>query len=1370
MFIKNSTMKKIYILLISVFVVSTAQSQWVAQVSGITSALNSIFFTDASNGYAVGDAGKILKTTNGGSNWNSQTSGTTAQLNGVFFTSSTTGYVVGGSGVIRKTTSSGTSWSTVTSPTSQYLYGVYFTDANNGWAVGWGGTIVHTSDGSSWATQTNASTAPLYSVFFTSSTTGYAVGGSGTGGVILKTTNGGTNWNAQTCSATNTLRTVYFTGVDTGYAAGYDGKIYKTVNGGTNWILQTSGVSINIYSLYFPDDLTGYGACNAGYFVKTSNGSLTWASSATISASVLLSTFFTSNSTGYMCGGDGTILKTIVGGVNCTPTANAGNNTSICNGASTFLNASGGVTYSWSPATGLSATNVSNPLASPTSTTTYTVTVTANNSCTSTDDVVITVNTGSPASVAITANPTGTICSGTSVTFTATATNGGTTPTYQWKKGGSNISGATNSTYTSTTLADADIITCVMTSNATCATGSPATSNAITMSVNSSLPVSVSIAASPSGAICEGTSVTFSASPVNGGTPTYQWKKGATNISGATNSTYTSTTFANGDIITCIMTSSASCATGSPATSNAITMTVNPILAASVSIFANPTGAICAGTSVTFTASATNGGTPTYQWKNGGTNISGATNSTYTSTTLANGDNITCVMTSNATCATGSPATSNAITMTVNPILPASVSITANPSGAICAGTSVTFTASAINGGTPTYQWKKGGTNVSGATNSTYTSTTLTNGDIITCVMTSNATCATGSPATSNAITMTVNPILPASVSITANPSGAICEGTSVTFSAAAVNGGTPTYQWKNGGTNISGATNSTYTSATLANGDIISCVMTSNATCATGSPATSNAITMTVNPILTASVSIAATPSDVICEGASVTFTATATNGGGTPTYQWKNGGTNISGATNSTYTNASLINGDIITCVMTSTETCVTGSPTTSNAITMTVNPILTASVNIAAIPSGTICEGTSVTFTATPVNGGTPAYQWVNSGTNISGETNSTYTSATFANGDIITCVMTSDETCVTASPATSNAITITVNPGLPASVSIAVVPTGSICEGTSVTFTATPVNGGTPIYQWKNGGTNISGATNSTYTSATLADGDIITCVMTSNATCATGSPATSNAITMTVNPILTASVTITEDPSDTICDGISVTFTATAINGGTPAYQWVKGGTNISGETNSTYTSTTLANGDIISCVMTSDTNCVIGSPATSNMITMTVNPIPPTPIITLLGDTLLISDADSLNQWYINDSIIPGATDTSYIVTTNGYYYVIVTINGCMSDTSNIISTTVGFDEVSLNNEFVMYPNPATNSIQIETQLKSVPVDARIEILNIEGQTIICTGIDENHKSIDISSLARGMYFVRMKTRNGISVKKLIKE
>jgi hypothetical protein len=187
--------------------------------------------------------------------------------------------------------------------------------------------------------------------------------------------------------------------------------------------------------------------------------------------------------------------------------------------------------------------------------------------------------------------------------------------------------------------------------------------------------------------------------------------------------------------------------------------------------------------------------------------------------------------------------------MTVNPILTPSVSITTNPGSTICDNTSVTFTAVPVNGGSsPSYQWKSGTTDV-GTNSATYTSSSLTNGEVISCVLTSNANCLSTTTATSNSITMTVNPILTPSVSITANPGNNICDNTSVTFTAVPVNGGTPSYHWKSGTANV-GTNSATYTSSSLTNGEVISCVLTSNANCLSATTVVSNSITISVQPI----------------------------------------------------------------------------------------------------------------------------------------------------------------------------------------------------------------------------------------------------------------------------------------------------------------------------------------------------------------------------------------------------------------------------------------------------------------------------------------------------------------------------------------
>jgi gliding motility-associated-like protein len=131
--------------------------------------------------------------------------------------------------------------------------------------------------------------------------------------------------------------------------------------------------------------------------------------------------------------------------------------------------------------------------------------------------------------------------------------------------------------------------------------------------------------------------------------------------------------------------------------------------------------------------------------------------------------------------------------------------------------------------------------------------------------------------------TITVTMTIPVSVSITAdvNP---VCAGTTVNFAATPTNGGTtPAYQWYNGATAV-GTGSPTY-SYIPANGDVITVVLTSNETCQSGSPATSNIITMTVNSLPT----VTTTQVNVACLGGTTgTTTAIPAGGSGVYTYSW--------------------------------------------------------------------------------------------------------------------------------------------------------------------------------------------------------------------------------------------------------------------------------------------------------------------------------------------------------------------------------------------------------------------------------------------------------------------------------------------------
>ena len=371
---------------------------------------------------------------------------------------------------------------------------------------------------------------------------------------------------------------------------------------------------------------------------------------------------------------------------------------------------------------------------------------------------------------------------------------------------------------------------------------------------------------------------------------------------------------------------------------------------------------ICESTQVTFTAYSNYGGpSPAYQWKRNGTDV--GTNSPVYICFPAEGDVITCSLTSQLTCAAVNPVTSNAITMAVLPV-PVSVTIGATPPGSVCAGTLVTFTSFSINGGPiPTYLWKVNGSAV-GVSSTTYTYPPQ-NGDAVTCTLTSNATCAVGNTVTSVPVYASVMPGLPVSIIITAIQGNSVCEGNPVTFSASAINeGGNPLYNWKVNG--FDAGSNSPFFIYTPVQGDVIRCILTSDATCATGSPSVSNDITMTVHPNLPVSLVITASPPGAVCASTPVTFTAAPVNGGTIPSFQWKVTGVNA--GNNSPGFLHTPIDGEIITCEVTSGATCPVGSPATSNSIVMAVNQILPASVSITASTAGAICAGTVMTCTAT------------------------------------------------------------------------------------------------------------------------------------------------------------------------------------------------------------------------------------------------------------------------------------------------------------------------------------------------------------------------------------------------------------------
>ncbi|MBI3502589.1 MAG: gliding motility-associated C-terminal domain-containing protein [Bacteroidetes bacterium] len=606
------------------------------------------------------------------------------------------------------------------------------------------------------------------------------------------------------------------------------------------------------------------------------------------------------------------------------PVATAGPNVSICPAQSTTLSSSGGTGYIWSPSSGLSNPNISNPVATPTATTTYTVTV--SNVCGS-----------STASTSVTLYPNPspsisggtTLCSGQSTTLTASGGN-----SYSWIPSGQTTTNIVVSPTTNTTY------TVIATSVNGCTASATSAINV------SSLPNPI---ISGNTTLCSGQSSTLTASGGN----SYSWLPSGQNatsivVNPTTNTTYT------------VIAANANGCTNTAA----VTTTVNSLPTPSITGNTN----LCNGQSATLTASGGN----SYSWIPVGqttssiivtptanttytviaTNVNGCTNSATVAVTVGaitatiSGNSIICLgqnatltasgginyswntgaTTTSITAAATATATYSVIAtnasgctgtatfvVNVNPL--PNVSITG--ANTICSGASETLTAS----GGINYSWNTGATSSSiiiSPTSTTNYSVTVT--DVNGC-------------SASAAATATVFP----SPAIIISGINLICNGSAVTLTASGGNN----YSWSNGATtsSIIVTTAGTYS------------VIGTNANGCTGIS------TQTVSPTSAPVANIFG--NSPLCAGQTISLTASGGN-----SYSWNTGQTTSS-----------------ITATATATTTysviVSNGICADDTSITVIVNP--NPSGNIIP-PSDTINLGGSATLTA---SGGTN-YSWSNGST--------------------------------------------------------------------------------------------------------------------------------------------------------------------------------------------------------------------------------------------------------------------------------------------------------------------------------------------------------------------------------------------------
>jgi hypothetical protein len=829
-----------------------------------------------------------------------------------------------------------------------------------------------------------------------------------------------------------------------------------------------------------------------------------------------------------------------------------------------------------------------------------------------------TANLGLNTPVSITTQPTGaTLGLGGSATLVVGAS--GTAPiSYQWRREGVPIPGATLATYQITSAKATDQGAYDVVVNNVAGT---ATSNAVTVAVNTPVSITTQPAALT---VNPGTAASFSVVALGSGTLTYQWRRAGLAIPGANSTTYSIAAAQASDAWTydVVVTN----ALGSAISSGALLSVNTP-----VAITAQPQSlAVVVQTPLSLSVTATGTAPLTYQWRKGGTPIAGATGATLTVSPaqLADAGSYDVQVTNPV-----GMVQSNAAQVTVaNPVV-----ITTQPATVSRdTGTAHTFSVVATGSEPLSYQWRRNGVALAGGTQASYAIAsvqTVTAGtyDV---VVSNPVGSVTSSPAVLSVNTAPVLVKQPAALTVIL--------GVSARFSVTATGGMPLAYQWKKDGVDIPGATSDTFSIASVTGADTASySVVVTNSL---GSVTSSNAtLSLTSGPMITNQpVAVA------VNSGRSASFSVGAIGpvGAGVLSYQWRRNGVAIVGATAATYSIASVrtTNTGLYDVLVRN------GSGSTlSDSVALSINAVPT----IVTQPASLVVNSGSAATLSVVANGTDPlTYRWRRGGVAVAGATQSTFTIPQVQTSNIGSYDV---QVSNVAGTVTSSAANITLNQ----SITITRQPASVAVNPGSLTAFSVAATGTQPIsYQWRYSGVAIPGANSASYaiSGASLNHVGRYDVVLTNPV----GS-VVSSAATLSLN----TAVTILTQPASTIVNpGASVTFRVSATGTAPIGYQWRRNGVALSGGTQSVYsvTAAQVANVGNYDVVVTNPVGSVASNPAaltlnrpvsiTTQPASQVVNPTAP-----VLLSVVAAGSAPITYQWRKGGVAIPGATSSSYSIT-----------------------------------------------------------------------------------------------------------------
>jgi hypothetical protein len=234
--------------------------------------------------------------------------------------------------------------------------------------------------------------------------------------------------------------------------------------------------------------------------------------------------------------------------------------------------------------------------------------------------------------------------------------------------------------------------------------------------------------------------------------------------------------------------------------------------------------------------------------------------------------------------------------------------------------------------------------------------------------------------------------------------------------------------------------------------------------------------------------------------------------------------------------------------------------------------------------------------------------------------------------------------------------------------------------------------------------------------------------------------------------------------ITVTPPPPHCNGDTVTITAN-LSGGNAGWSFKIYKDSITTASKISNTS----NATDVPSVSTTYYSTADSSGCQQKLDSITIHAGPPQPVIIVQSDTLFcITDTSYTSyQWYLNGSLIPGATDTFFVMTGCYAYAVIVKdTNGCFALAQFILSC--GVKSISADNTIIsIFPNPLTSSSSL-LQFNNHLTNAEVTISNILGNEILRKTISGNGMEIEKGRMENGIYFVKVRAEERQWVGKLV--